>query len=351
MKKRLLYIDILNCLAIFGVLVQHTAQIAHKGTPGETWTVIGAILQTLFLPAVGIFFMNSGAMLLDYRNREDTRVFFKKRFAKVLVPFVFWSVVYYIYSRFYYAFPGVVHRNSMSLHDFGQSFIDNNINVLFWFFYVIIQLYIATPVFSVVAQYNKKMLAYTAYIGMICTVLIPYLGSLKGFNVSSSNIYEPLLAGSWMVNFALGYLIKINYFSRKTENYFIVAGLITLVVNLFNDILVWKIHWLNNLNILFYTVAVYLLVKRFSNKLSDTKIISVFANMSSASFGIYILHPFMLQSLDWIAFKGTPRNWSYYLEILKNPVHIFVWPFVIYGLLLVIVIGLKKLKVFKYILP
>ncbi|MEM5032281.1 hypothetical protein AAEZ42_08070 [Limosilactobacillus fermentum] len=53
-------------------------------------------------------------MLLDYRYRQSTKEFFKKRFLRVVVPFLIWSVFYYWYSYHYYAFPGIFHRNVFS---------------------------------------------------------------------------------------------------------------------------------------------------------------------------------------------------------------------------------------------
>jgi surface polysaccharide O-acyltransferase-like enzyme len=68
MKKRLHYIDILNCIAIFFVLVMHSAQLAHFGTNKDSNFIATNILQSVCIPAVYIFFMNSGATLLNYRK-------------------------------------------------------------------------------------------------------------------------------------------------------------------------------------------------------------------------------------------------------------------------------------------
>ena len=37
--------------------------------------------------------MITGTTLMQYRERYDTKTFFKKRFSKVLVPFLFWAIV------------------------------------------------------------------------------------------------------------------------------------------------------------------------------------------------------------------------------------------------------------------
>lgn len=354
-NKRLLYIDVLNCLAIFGVLVQHTAQIAHQGDPNLRVTIIGNILQSIFIPAVGIFLMNSGAMLFDYRERQSTATFFKKRVSRVLIPFLIWSVFYYWYGHNYYAFPGVFHHNIFTLHNFLQSFIDNKINSLFWFFYVIIQLYIATPVLSVLAKKHNDLIAYIVYVNLIVVGLFQYLFGLKHFDLASGNISVPILVSSWLGYFAMGYLVKVNYFSRKTENVFIVIGSVTFIANIINDLLKMKNVWLNNVSTMFYTFALYFVVKRMCEDISNHQrfhfLHQLFAVLSSASLGIYILHPIFLQMLDWFTFHATPKCWNHYYQVLQNPIHIYLWPFILYAFLAMLVILIKKVKFVKYILP
>lgn len=354
-SKRLLYIDVLNCLAIFGVLVQHTAQIAHQGDPNLRVTIIGNILQSIFIPAVGIFLMNSGAMLLDYRNRQSTETFFKKRVSRVLIPFLLWSIFYYWYGHNYYAFPGVFHHNIFTLHNFIQSFIDNKINSLFWFFYVIIQLYIATPVLSVLTKKHHNLIAYIVYINLIIVGVFPYLFGLKHFDLTSGNLSVPILVSSWLGYFAMGYLIKVNYFSNKIENIFIAFGVVTFIANIINDILKMQNVLFNNISTMFYTFALYFIVKRVCEYISDHQRFDFlhqwFSVLSSASLGIYILHPMFLQLLDWLAFHATPKYWNHYYQVLQNPIHIYLWPFVLYAVLTILVIMVKKIKFIKYILP
>lgn len=101
LKERLHYIDFLNCLAILFVLIMHSAQLAHFGNVGYSNFKATVLLQTICIPAVCIFFMNSGATLLDYRSRDSTRTFIMKRCKRVLVPFITWTIIYYLYDVFF----------------------------------------------------------------------------------------------------------------------------------------------------------------------------------------------------------------------------------------------------------
>lgn len=97
MKNRILYFDILNIFACICVVYMHCTYNAVI-TDGAPW-VVSRIVTCVAKPAVPIFVALSGANLLNYRNKYDTKTFFKKRFSRILIPFVAWSVVYFIFYR------------------------------------------------------------------------------------------------------------------------------------------------------------------------------------------------------------------------------------------------------------
>lgn len=58
-------------------------------------------IEALFYFAVPVFFMLTGATLINYRKRYGTGTFFKKRLLKTLVPFIIWSIIGICWSIFY----------------------------------------------------------------------------------------------------------------------------------------------------------------------------------------------------------------------------------------------------------
>lgn len=350
-SKRLFYIDLLNCIAIFGVLIQHTAQIAHVGPTNDTITVVGKVIQTLFLPAVGIFFMNSGAMLLDYRERQSTVHFAKRRFLRVVVPLLIWSIFYYIYGYYYYTFPGIFHHSLFGLRDFVTAFVDNKINSLFWFFFIIIQLYIATPVFSLLSKKHKELLLYIATVAFISSDVFSYLDGILHLHIEQSLLTQPLLASSWIQYFIFGYLFKEKYFSKSVENGIIIFGLVTLGLNIANDVIGGHHLFLQNISDFPYALAIYLLLKRLADRNNNARVAKMVAKLASTSLGIYILHPMLIALFDWLLFKQTSEHWTGYLTVLENPIHIFVFPIIIYLILVPLIYWFKKLPLTKYILP
>lgn len=338
-KKRYLYIDILNCLAIFSVLMLHSAQIGHFGKPSAGITILGNVIQCIFIPAVYIFFMNSGAMLLNYRSRQSTSTFVKKRTKRVLVPFVVWSVLYYFYDMKWTAFPGPIPHKNPGIVDFISAFATNNINNIFWFFYAIIAIYLTLPMISLIAEKHKDYLWYVVIISFFLNDFTQWLGSSLSVNLNNKYLNSQLL--NFLAYAILGYLIKENYFSRKQENVLIGVGLFSLVLSIAGTLLLGKVRVIRYIGPMLYSVAIVLIIKRITEQHSfSEKTGKWFQNAASASLGMYILHV--------LFYKVFTK--AFHLQ-MTDMTYIFVMPVVVYIIGTPLIYLLKKNKYIKMILP
>lgn len=351
-KIRLNYIDVLNCIAIFFVLVLHSAQLAHFGEKNSPNYLLATILQALCIPAVFIFFMNSGATLLTYRKRQTTAEFAKRRFLRVGIPFLFWSVAYYFFDAKFRAFPGPSdHSAGISFASFIKAFLNNDINNLFWFFYAIIALYLVTPIFSVLVDKHKAVLSYVVCIYFFFNDVLGYLSHVTGHQLVTQHIAQPLLTSSWLGFFLMGYLIRENYFSKKVQNILIFSGLLTLSASIADVITGGKYIFLSGYSSFLYSVALYLIVKRVVAKVNNEKILHSFQVFSGASLGIYILHPLFYAFFDKMIFKTSVRDWPAYLGVLSSLVHILVLPVIAYFVLTLCVLLIKKIRLGRILIP
>ena len=98
-NKRIVYFDVLNIIAIVAVIALHCNGIVHNNPAVRAWNS-SLIVECLCYFAVPVVCMLSGANLMNYRDKYDTKTFFKKRFLKVFVPFVFWAVVMVIWKTY-----------------------------------------------------------------------------------------------------------------------------------------------------------------------------------------------------------------------------------------------------------
>ena len=101
MKERILWIDIVKIFAIFSVLILHSSSpiLYMIGKIELDIWQIGNIYDSLVRMAVPLFFMVSGALLLNQKEEALSR-FFSKRFVKVIIPLIAWSIVYILFRKY-----------------------------------------------------------------------------------------------------------------------------------------------------------------------------------------------------------------------------------------------------------
>src|ERR1700749_2914497 len=92
------WISNLRLLALYAVIILHCSSPLLAGygkVPASDWWV-GDFFNAITRFAVPVFVMITGALLL---NRDyEIGDFLKKRLTRVVVPFLFWSLVYIWYS-------------------------------------------------------------------------------------------------------------------------------------------------------------------------------------------------------------------------------------------------------------
>ena len=90
-KKRIFYFDELRALAIVMVILCHIAVLYKPFGYSSLKACIPSFIYIVTHVAVPIFFMLSGALLLN--RQHELKEFFKKRFSRILYPFIFWVIV------------------------------------------------------------------------------------------------------------------------------------------------------------------------------------------------------------------------------------------------------------------
>jgi surface polysaccharide O-acyltransferase-like enzyme len=173
---------------------------------------------------VPLFVMLTGALLLaPSKQNEDLGTFFKKRFSRIGLPFVFWGAIYFIWDFYVENQPAT------------QSFFINGIlkgpYFTFWYLYMLVGLYLVTPLLRVlVANASAKLLKYGFAVWFIGTALVPFIPFLSSTVLGTpyyldSNVF---VIPQYIGYFVLGaYLVNVRVTNRK-----LLAGLTALGVAL-----------------------------------------------------------------------------------------------------------------------
>jgi len=198
--------DLIRTLAIFLVIVLHVSNeaLASNALLSSYWWT-GAVYKTLSLSCVPLFVMLSGALLLQpTKLNEPIRVFLKKRLSRIALAFAFWTVVYLAWSFFTRQIPVTPNNIAQGILKslFGGAYYH------FWFIYLIIGLYLITPILRVIiARDSTRIIRYLIGLWFVAVAVLPLVNLASGY-VLDSGVF---VIGGWVGYFLLGtYLQKIR---------------------------------------------------------------------------------------------------------------------------------------------
>ncbi|MDC0713643.1 acyltransferase family protein [Stigmatella sp. ncwal1] len=127
-------LSIAKAVACCLVILQHVAA-AHFGTFEHGWPLVN-VVDSLTRVAVPIFLMTSGAIFLP--RSDSFGYFYTKRLVRIMLPLVFWSLIYAAWASYRGVSPG----------NWLLAILKGPVMYHLWYFYAILALSIITPVIS-----------------------------------------------------------------------------------------------------------------------------------------------------------------------------------------------------------
>ena len=166
--KRIHAFDILRILAACAVVMIHTAGAFIEAFDNNTTSfMIGNAFRSLSRFAVPVFFMISGALMLDEKKNIPAKKMMKSSFHILALTFS-WSL---IYALGYHLIKPIVFGEAIIIADFLDAFFNGHYHM--WFLYVLFGLYIITPILRLfVKKENAKLIRnYLLFSIVICFAL------------------------------------------------------------------------------------------------------------------------------------------------------------------------------------
>lgn len=194
------WISLANVISCIAVIFLHCNGVFWRLPSGRLWYTSN-LIETLFYWAVPVFFMISGATLLDYRERYNTKVYFRKRFSRTLFPFIVWS---FIGSLYWYLF----WQNKWGgWKDFISGFFTSRYCAPYWYFFPLFSTYLSIPVLSAIDKDKRISIFKAAVFAQIILVsVMPTLFQIMGITWNG-DLYVGAASG-YMLYVLLGYLIS-----------------------------------------------------------------------------------------------------------------------------------------------
>ena len=321
MKKESSYqpaLDVMNIVACIAVIAMHVNGAVWSFSYERYW-LTSLIIECVCFWAVPVFFMISGATLLDYRTRYTTREYFQKRFGRTGVPFLFWSVVSIFWAVF------VTHGLEPDVLNRVPLFLDAVLNTrglsIYWFFPPLFALYLAIPFLSLIPQENREAACrYGIAASFVTTACLPLLCSLAGIAYNGS-LNMPVNGGGMVIFLLIGYYVTHYPLSKQIRCRVIYPlGVFGLLLRYFGTLI--RSYSLGGVDgmfsgcdrfpcvVLAVAVFVWFWYHDWSFFTENQKAQKLLRTVSGASFGVYLTHFYIMRFLlDTFGFNMRSWEW------------------------------------------
>jgi len=335
-KDKIKYLDLARTLAIVAVIIIHVStSSAYSFTqisPARWWFTI--IIDSLSRFAVPTFLMITGLLLLDPKKDDRLSLFFKKRFTKVIIPLLLWTIIYSTKTSL---------ETGQSLLSLLRASVSKPAYYHLWYLYSLTGLYLVIPFLRLAVKNAPKRL-------IELFLLLWFLGSLV-YPLSDKFLHLPISINNQYFTGFIGYLILGFYLNKyKLSPYLIYLfsyfGLLTTIIGTYfltanNSGRLDEFFFDPTApNIIFYSVGIFLFLKKHP---LDHWILKT---ISHCSLGIYLLHPLIIDLLisGKLGFRIYPSTFTEFFGIPLMSLLVLVTS-------LFITLILKKIPILKHLAP
>lgn len=306
MEKRIVFLDYMRVIACFMVIMVHACEfffidgsdIGIRNLSDGFWV---SVIDSAFRCSVPMFVMISAYLLVPVRG--SVTAFFRKRFIRVLVPFVIWSLLYPVLPV---VWGGMDDADVMaSLKRLTYNFNDASGHM--WFIYMLIGLYLFMPVISPWLEKAGKRAERMFLLLWFVSSFFPYLRVCVGYVYGECYWNEFNIL--WYFSGFIGYLVLAHYirhylaWSRQKQ---IVVGVVLYIVGYLITASVWygripvsstlqelELSWrFCTPNVIFESLGAFMVIQALFTGIGKEK--RIISEISGLSYGIYLMHIFVL---------------------------------------------------------
>ncbi|MBL4676230.1 MAG: acyltransferase [Mucilaginibacter sp.] len=301
------YLNALRIFACFMVLVVHSGEFFYIGDQGKiirehyVWVNNYGSFMWACVP---LFVMVSGYLLLPIK--EDAATFYKRRFTRLLVPFLLWSAMYAIVP-----FVLGTATASQMWHDLCMIPLTFSPSAgHLWFVYMFIGVYLFIPIFSPWVQQASKQFKQVFLLIWAVTLCMPYIKTFvpEVWGEAFWNKYHTGYYFSGYIGYLLlGHYIKAHVNISKSAG--LVWGLVFILVGylitnfvfahqmpIAKDIPQLELSWaFPTINVAMMATGLFLIFRTITFKSAAAEKFT--AGVSGLTYGMYLAHILVLVQL------------------------------------------------------
>jgi surface polysaccharide O-acyltransferase-like enzyme len=307
-------VDLTRAIAMLWVVNIHIAAVPtvhFQAVPREWWWwALG--YNSISRAAVPLFLMLSGAVLLT-RETWDTGEFFRKRAAKLLPPMVAWTL-------FYIGWRVALRGDQFTFADVARHLLNGSQDPAYphlWFLWIIFTLYLLAPVLRPFVVYASETTHwYLAGLWLIGSGLLPTIARATDLPIDLS--IHPLFGfiGFFMVGATIHRFLPSRLSGRWVA---LLCGLLLGAILVTGFGTSWRTLEVRQaidesflgpmaFNVMVMSIAAFLLLRHIAETAlrGGGRMAAVVTFAGGASFGIYLVHPVIIDVFDLLGLHIDP---------------------------------------------
>ncbi|MEE0913011.1 MAG: acyltransferase family protein [Ruminococcus sp.] len=307
-KKRQIEFDVMRVVAMFAVIVTHACgAVVHDASVESGEFILLTVISAAITWDVPIFVMISGRFFLDPDKQISIKDIFKKYIKHIAIAFCIWSA---IYTAFYVWDAWKLGENIISMwKQFIFQFLTGPYHM--WYVFMIIGLYIATPILRKITQ-EKRLMEYFILLFLVSQFIVQYATKFPIIGETLSEIFDKTyfhIALGYCGYYVLGYyLYKFGIPTKFETPLYIVSCIMiifscigTTVQSIYDGEVNAFLSTYQTPNVIIESCGIYLLfIKKFSKKKLKDKTEKIFSKLGKWGFGIYLSHALVLEFLELV---------------------------------------------------
>jgi len=303
-QNRVIYLDVLKVIAIFGVLIIHctsTAFLTYEPLSLQYFfTIIPSCLSRISVP---LFLMCSGVVFLNTEKNISAKNIWTKYIPRIVIVLILFSIFYEIVTVLeFYSYTGVFDLSVIKTGICNLATFNTYFHL--YYLYIIVLLYALVPALRVyVSRSDRKSDFYLLCFLFVTANFLPTLRMYYPFDKFFGGMtlqYSLNFAYGMLSYYFLGYYLNKYELSRACKCMIIFAGVAgfaavftgtffnTLKTGLLNE------DYINTTNIYIYfmAAAVFIAVKTLYGRIASVWQKKSIITISKSTFTIYLIHQF-----------------------------------------------------------
>lgn len=319
-QTRIVYLDFLRIIATVAVILLHTSASQWYKTPVDSfnWQIFN-IFDSIVRWCVPMFLMISGVFFLDISKNITRKDIYNKYIKRIVITLLFWGLLYGFVSL---AVSSFVKNKPIVFFDIIKIFAKIIIGPPWyhlWFLYLIIGIYMLTPLFRIFITGSKKEdIEYLLILFFLLGLLLPTINNvLVNLNPKIAINFSILELTGYAGYFFAGYYFNKYDITKKCKNLVYLLGFLSIILTILITAK-WSLSTNKPQSFLygyllpttmFETYAIFLFVKDiFKYVRYSARFEKIILYLSSCSFGIYLIHDFFIQASNLIGITTTTLN-------------------------------------------